>query len=201
MATSDTGICNLALRELREQPITALTDTSEPARFCNQFFDETRDELLELWPHNFAMTRQQLSQEASSPLFEWDYAYALPTDPYCLRPVRLWHNGAWQEKWVVEGRQILTDYDSDVYLLYVARVTDYAAYPATFVRAFALRLAQQLAYPITRSNTVEARMADKFKRAWRRYRAIDGATGWHAEFAESVFTDVRTSGTVASDIV
>ena len=191
MANSDTEICNLALRELREQPITSLTDGTEPARFCNQFFAETRDELLEMWPHNFAMTRQQLSQDASAPLIQWNFAYTLPADPYCLVPRALWHNGDWREKWVIEGRQLLTDYDSDVFLLYTARVEDYVAYPALFTRALALELAVRLSYPITRSNTVDEKLEKKAAKAWKKHRSVDGATGWHAELPQGVFTQAH----------
>ena len=65
----------MALRRLREQPIASLTENSEPARLGNTQYDDGRDYLLAKYPHNFAMRRQQLSQNATAPAFEYDHSY------------------------------------------------------------------------------------------------------------------------------
>ena len=191
MATSSTEICNLALRQLREQPIASLTEDSEPARICNEFYDQARDYLMAKHPNNFAMTRQQLSQNATAPTFQYLYSYALPTDPYCLRAYKLWHNGAWRDDWIIEGRNLLTDFDVDCYLLYIARVTDVGSYSATFVDAFAAYLAWKLAYPLTRSNPREEAAGRIFKEKWMEHRMADGGEGFQEEPEDGVFVSIR----------
>lgn len=192
MATSDVEICNIALRKLREQPIASLTEDSEPARQCNTYYDDARDFYLARHPHNFALRRAVLAQKATAPAYQYENAYALPTDPYCLRAYMLWHNGHHQRQgWVVEGRELLTDLDTDVYLRYVARITDVNSYAPTFVEAFSSYLASLLAYPLTRSNSVEERWEKRAKEQWKIHRMADGGEGFEEEPDEGVFVTAR----------
>ncbi len=191
MADSPTAICNLALRKLREQPIAALTENSETARLCHSFYDDARDDLLARHPHNFAMRRQALVQLADPPAVEWRARHALPTEPYCLRAVRLWRNGRPEARWRIEGRALLSDAEGALHLLYVARVDDVTAYSPTFVEAFACRLAALLAYPLTRSAGAQERMQAQAEAAWKRHRLSDGGEGWQEDPEAGVFTAVR----------
>ena len=84
MAT-EVSICSNALRRLGDDPITSLTDDSERARLCNAFYEDARDACLRSHPWNFAITRASLTQLSDSPVYGYDYQFALPTDPYCLR--------------------------------------------------------------------------------------------------------------------
>ncbi len=191
MADSDTDLCNLALRKLREQPIAALTQDREAARLCNQFYADARDHLLALHPSNFAMARQRLGQNAAPPAFGWRYGYSLPTDPYCLKAVKVYRNGAYHERFAVEGRDLLCDLDNDVHLLYVARVTDVVSFPPTFVNALATFLACKLSFALTRDKKLEAQMEARFRKDWREHRAVDGSEGWHDDFEDGVFVRAR----------
>jgi len=199
MASSDTEICNLALRKLREQPIASLTEDSEPARLCNQFYDDALDYLLARHPHNFAMRRQQLAQQASAPAFQYGYAYTLPTDPYCLTARRVWHGGRFigatapdgHAAWVVEGRSLLTDYDNDLFLLYTAQVSDPLQFSPTFTEAFSSYLASLLAYPLTRSETRTEQSEKRFRRHWKEHRLADGLEGDQDAPEAGVFVAVR----------
>jgi len=191
MASSSTGICNLALRKLREQPIASLTEDAEPARLCNQFYDDALDYLLARHPHNFAMRRQQLAQKAEAPAFGYRFAYALPSAPFCLAARRLWHNGAWRHDFVVEGRELLSDHDNALHLLYTARVTDPLQFSPTFTEAFSSYLAALLAYPLTRSETRTAQSEKRFQRHWKEHRLADGLEGAQDEPEMGVFVGVR----------
>lgn len=191
MANSSTDVCNLALRKLREQPIASLTQDSEPARLCNQFYDDAVDYLLARHPHNFAMTRQRLGRKAAAPAFGWPYAYTLPTDPYCLRAYGLWRGGGFRDDWVVEGRDLLTSHDDDCHLLYVARVTDVASYPPTFVNALSSFLARQLAYPLNRDRNHAEQLTKRFERDFREHKSVDGGEGRRGEPGDGIFVSVR----------
>ncbi len=82
---SAVNICNLALNQLSEQEIGGLTESSKPARLCNRYFEQSRDELCRAYDWNFASSRVVLAQLSEEPLFGWDFAYALPSDFLMLR--------------------------------------------------------------------------------------------------------------------
>ena len=84
MAT-EVSICSNALRRLGDDPITSLTDDTERARLCNAFYADARDACLRSHPWNFAITRASLAQLSATPVYGFDYQFALPTDPFCLR--------------------------------------------------------------------------------------------------------------------
>jgi len=88
MAT-DVSICSNALRRLGDDPITSLSDDTERARLCNAFFGEARDTILRSHTWNFAITRAKLSKLSATPAYGFDYMYALPTSPYCLRVLEM----------------------------------------------------------------------------------------------------------------
>ena len=192
MAESDVEICNMALRFLREQPITALTENTEPGKILNNIYDDSRDYLLARHPHNFALRRQLLAQLSTAPTYQYDYAYSLPTDPYCLRAYQLWHNGQHHlSGWVVEGRELLTDFDNDVYLRYITNEADVNSYAPTFVTALATYLAWRLAYPLSRSRRVQEEWSDNFKMAWKAHRMADGGEGFDEDDDEGIFVAIR----------
>lgn len=192
MAASDVQVCNIALRNLREQPIASMTENSEPARLCNAFYADALDYYLARHPHNFALRRAILAQKSEAPAYQYAYAYALPTDPYCIRAYQVWHNGRhWKTGWVVEGRELLTDLDADIYLRFIARVTDVRQYAPTFVEAFSSHLASLLAYPLTRDEKVVKKWEDRATDAWKAHRMADGGEGFEEEPEDGVFVAER----------
>ena len=74
----DTAITNYALRLLKAQRITSLTDGSNNANAANDVFTQVRDELIRAHNWNFATKRQKLAQSSTTPTFEFDNAYPLP---------------------------------------------------------------------------------------------------------------------------
>lgn len=188
MANSDTAICNIALRMLRDQPITSLTDTSNRAQTIATIYPDARDWCLAAHPWNFAMHRAaNLSRNADAPAFGFDYAYALPADPYCLRVYRV-NDG--RSRFKVEGRDLLTD-DAEVDLLYIKRVTDVSVYAPGFVQSFALYLAAQLAVPLTGSETKAESLMKKWERMFAMGRMMDGIEDIQDDAAVSPFVAIR----------
>jgi hypothetical protein len=177
----ETSICNLALAKLGISPIMALTDDSKQAQFCNRFYAQTRDEVLQGHRWNFAMRRAALNQLATAPQSEWASAYQLPVD--CLRVVQL--NGYEPNErlgeFSVEADHLLTNAE-EASIRYIARVEDGSFYHPLFVHALATMLASRLAGPLTGSRNMpqellqeyealtgpKARMADAFEERLRR---------------------------------
>ena len=103
MTTSVVEICNSALVHLGAELISSLSDNSDEARACNQFFSGARDHVLTDANWTFATTQAELSKLSSTPLFKYGYAYQLPTNPYCLKPLFM-DNPHLDKDWKVRGR-------------------------------------------------------------------------------------------------
>jgi len=157
----DTSIANLALAKLGISPIMALTDDSKQAQFANRFFDQTRDEVLSSHRWNFAMRRGALNRLATTPEFEWAFAYQLPVD--CLRVVQLngYEPNEPQGAFAIEADQMFTDAEQ-AQVRYIARVIDGSLYPPLFVHAVATLLASRLAGPLTGSRELPTALLEEY---------------------------------------
>ncbi len=87
MASSEVDICNSALIHLGAGLITSLTENKDEARACNQFYAKSRDAVLTQANWTFATTQAELSKLSTTPLYKYGFAYLLPTNPYCLKPL------------------------------------------------------------------------------------------------------------------
>lgn len=167
---SNTDIANRAMRLLKAQRITSLTDGSNNANTANDVFTDVRDDLLRSHNWNFATKRQKLAQNSTAPTFEFDNAYTLPAD--WVRTVSVHNNDAgagrvlYREEEVATVGVIVTSAD-ELWIRYVYRVTDPNRMASDFRTAFAFELA--LAMPGI-SNLSAAREAALENRAKARLR-------------------------------
>jgi hypothetical protein len=191
MAT-EVSICANALRRLGDSPIVSLTDDTERARLCNAFYSEARDEVLRSHPWNFAITRQQLSQLSTTPLYQYSYQYALPTDPYCLRVLEMEYSDYVFkiEHLAGTGRVLLTD-EGTAKIIYIARVTDTAQFDSLFIDTLTAKLSVDLAYPVTGSVQLQQNMQKLFESKLREARSVDGQEGFIDDLVSPTFTDFR----------
>ena len=191
MAT-EVSICANALRRLGDDPITSLTDDTERARLCNAFYTDARDAVLRSHPFNFSITRTTLAQLSDTPAYGYDYQYALPTDPYCLRVLEMEFKD-YQfkiENVATHGRVLLTN-EGTAKILYIARITDTNLFDAMFVDVLTAKLAVDLAYPVTNSMAVQKQMQDLFQKKLSEARSIDGQEGFMDDLVSDTFTDFR----------
>jgi len=191
MAT-DVSICSNALRRLGDAPITSLTDDTERARLCNAFFPDARDTVLRAHPWNFAITRASLPQLSDTPAYGYNYMYALPTDPYCLRVLEMsYPDYIFKiENDATNGRVLLTD-ESTAKILYIARITDPTLFDAMFVETLTSKLAVDLAYAITGSAQLQAQMEKMYQPKLSEARSVDGQEGFIDDLVSTTFTDFR----------
>jgi hypothetical protein len=146
-------ICNNALREIGATPITSFLDNTIEAELCNQFYEQTRDELLEDYPWSFALKRQELALVVGNPLYQYKYMHELPYDL-----LRLFHTNIHGD-YTVEGTNLLSNQES-VYAIYISRVTDSSKFTSQFSQAFIKAMVAKLIFPITkRERLVEPAMA------------------------------------------
>jgi len=145
---SSVDISNLALTILGADRITALTDNNENARRLTAIYDMCLEDVLRAHPWNFAIARASLALLASTPTYEYDYEFQLPTG--CLRVIEA-NDGSLTiptSEYKIEGRKLLINYDS-VYIKYIANITDPNEYTSQFIMVLAYRMAAELSYAIT----------------------------------------------------
>lgn len=175
MNYADVDICNLALGRVGvDKTIGALTEQSKEARLCKRFYELARDEVLERVPWPFAVRAKALAPQPVAELVPgWGYAYAEPADAASIlevvpageigNVVGYYANdccGPWnalrQSRYAF--RRALSDDGAvpvilsgveDAYAVYVAKVTNTAAFPAMMVSLIADRLAMEIAMPLT----------------------------------------------------
>ena len=191
MAT-EVSICSNALRRLGDSPITSLTEDSERGRLCNAFYEPSRDAILRSHTWNFAINRANLAKLSTAPAFEYANQFALPTDPFCLRVLKMeFEDYEFKiENLAGQGRVLLTD-EGEAKIIYIARVTDPSLFDSMFVDVLTAKLAVDLAYPVTNSTTLQAQMQKLFERKLSEARSLDSTEGTTDSIISTVFTDFR----------
>lgn len=163
MAVSVVSICNLALQKLGAARITALSDDSRNARAVGFAYEHIRDRELRAYVWSFAKKRVVLAPLVDAPAFDFNYAFALPSDYLrAIPPAQT--NIDWRFETQDGVRVLLTNDGDAVNFLYIARVEDPTLYDPLFVDALAAKLAWHLCEEITQSN-------EKKKDAQAEYRA------------------------------
>ncbi|KKL69233.1 hypothetical protein LCGC14_2117020 [marine sediment metagenome] len=173
---STVDVINVALRRVGAARVVSLTDDSAEAVIANDLFSEVLDDLLRQHAWNFAIRRAKLAQLVDEPTFEFDHAYTMPAN--WIRTVSVHPNseGAgtmfYREEQLDDKRVILTSTD-EVYMRYVARVTDPNLWSADFRNAVSMTLARDFAIPLGNSNTLHANFDKLSRGALARARSTD----------------------------
>ena len=142
-----TDICNLALRRVGEQTIMNLDETSKNAEICNLIFEPVYKQCLRTSNWNFATKRQILVQDTVSPAFGWSYRFILPAS--YIKALRLSDN----QEYSIEGGKLLTCC-SDAELVYISYIDDMNQLDDLFVKYLYLKLAVEMSYTLTETNTI-----------------------------------------------
>lgn len=158
---SSVGIANIALAKLGADRIISLDENSENARLVNAIYGTMRDDVLRSHPWNFAIKRSTPAVSATAP--NWGYSYAFPIPSDCLRILRVSTTETdTLEDYKLEDDSVLCEYDT-IYIKYIYRVTDSTKYDSNFIQCFALRLASELAFPITGKTDLAQLLKQEFE--------------------------------------
>jgi len=188
MAVSAVGICNRALNAIGQAVITSLSEGTPRADICNRIYEELRDELLQDHPWNFATRRASLAASATTPAYEWDYQYPFPSDALRILSV----NEDYQKtSWASEGRNILTDWESPIYVKYITNSADVVEFPPKFVTALVLRIAMELAMPLTESGARREALGKEYQIAIRAARGADARESAPSQYTDDTLIDAR----------
>ena len=148
-------ICNMALSRIGIENIESLTEASEPARACAQFYDHARRVVLRRYPWTWSTRRVTLAMLSGHPP-DYEYAYRYPAD--CVTIRRLYNekydNSPSYTSYRIagdeSGRILYTDVPGAV-CEYTADVTDCSLMDDQFVEALSWKLAADVAFKLTGS--------------------------------------------------
>ena len=166
-------ICNSALNLLGASTISALSDDSKNARLCNERYTTIRDAVFRAHPWNCLIKRVQLAQDSDTPAWGFDYQYTLPAD--CLRILGI---KDYNSDYKIEGRKLLIS-ESEVYLIYLAQITDVNELDVLLRETISAHLAQDIAYAITANLQVANLMAEKYQAKLSEARHADSSEGYN----------------------
>jgi hypothetical protein len=187
---SEVDIINSAMNMIGASNIIERGEDSKAARVSNQRYDSIRDAVLRAHPWNCAVTRVNLAPDTDAPAFDWDYAFTLPTDPYCLRVLRLDYLDI---EFRVEGRKIVTN-EQSINLIYIARVTDPNTYDTLLQEAIAARLAADVSFTLSQSTSLTQNMYSLYESKLKEARFVDATEG-----TPGAVLGVAASGALQSD--
>ena len=185
---SKVSICNMALRRVGEQTISALDDGSKNANICNDFFEDVLQQVLRAHPWNFALARTELALSATAPAYGWDNQYLLPAD--CLRVLRM---EDFKTVFVVESDYLLTD-NTEAKILYIKYLTDMTLLDPLAVKVLYLSLGVEFSYNLTENNTILGGLMQQLEQAWRDARCMDAQEGTPMVSDNSDWVNARYSG-------
>ena len=143
-------------------------------------------------PWNCLVTRKAIAAEADSPAFTWAYQFTLPTDPYCLRVLRLDYLDV---DFRVEGRKILCD-EETINLVYLGRQTDPNNWDVLLIEAIAARLAADMSFALVQSSSLTTNMFALYESKLSEARFVDATEG-----TPGSVTGVTASGAIQSDVL
>mgnify|MGYP001813053737 CR=1 FL=1 len=153
--TTKVGICNLALTELRGNPISNFdSDLSTEAKLCRAHYEHVREVVLEAKEWRFATRRLKLAAHVDTPAYGYKYQFKLPSD--CLRVLSASDkpNGKPEEDnnidWEREEDFLMAN-TKVVYIRYTQNLAITTKFSPGFVQAMAVRLGAQMAVALTGS--------------------------------------------------
>jgi hypothetical protein len=174
MVNSTVALCNLALTRLGSERIASITETSKPAILCNQYYQQSVDDVIRSYPWKCATARQQLAAlDITDNYTPYTYAYQMPND--CLRMVSLLDEGFENatDEYIIEQRRIYTDL-SPAYIKYLKRPESVLEIDSHVVDIIASKLAFNIAFSLTQSQNISAQMAQEYQMAYQKAMMADG---------------------------
>lgn len=174
MPASDLEIVNGALALLGVQPISAIGEDSLPGGLAQQTYSIIRDELLASHPWGFATLRIQLV-ELPAPDAGTGYDRRLQVPDDYLRIVEVIDQA--DDAWSVEGRELWTNIDGDIWVRYIRRITAPGLFSMPFVEALEHQLAARWSETLTKSAELARKVEIKADLKLRTGRSFDGQEG------------------------
>jgi hypothetical protein len=182
---SDVEICSVALMSLGDDPINSLADETRAATLCANLYPPARLEVMRAHPWNCCVTRVILAPLSAAPAYGYGKQFTKPSD--WLRTLDVGENG--NQDFRFEKGRFLADTDA-LYLRYIADVSE-GNWDALLVHVMTKRMRYALAYPITKSTSLEAEAKADYEAALKQAKSVDGQENPPEEIGDSPFIDCR----------
>lgn len=184
-------ICNLALAQLGQAPISSLTQEDEKARRLNLFYEPVRDEVLRSHNWGFATAEEPLALVEKQ---ENRFLYKYPQEALFIRRVYRpqYKNTPFRELFNSKYRiRVLESACPQAWAEYTRRAEDENQFDASFVKSFSLALAADLAVSLTGDNGLAAQMLQKYTLSLDEARRSNMAENFAQTGQTDAFTEVR----------
>ena len=185
--SSVTAIANRALSLLGHAPIISLDDLTPESEEVKRVLPFVLDSVFRSHPWNCLVARKSLATLVDVPVYEYSYSYALPSD--CVRVLDVVTDN--RERYVIEGKRLLSNAGPEIKLRYVKHSDDPNLYDGLLREALATYLALTMCEKITQSNTKKQLLVDDFKRVILEARRVDGQENPPARFAQDSWLTAR----------
>lgn len=187
---SSVEICNQALLRIGYDTITSLSDGTKVANACNLLYDNTVDYVLSLGSWTVATYRATLAQTTSTPTYEYDYSYQLPTSPKTFRVLEINKQPVSDADFRIEQDKLLSN-DTTVDIKYIGRLSDPVKFGPLLTEVIIAKLAMDLAYRFSGNASLKQQLSAEFKETLMDALALDGMQGRPDETESTDFTEDR----------
>lgn len=168
-------ITNIALIRLGANTINSFEEGSVEATNANAIWDTARTSLLRDHPWNFAIKDVEIPQSTVAPVVQYSCKYQLPSD--CLRLLEVYGDSNYKLK----GREVHTN-SRTCKIKYIYDVTDTTVWDSSFIDVMSAKLAFELAYPVTKSNSLMQQMGEIFSLKIQKARFVDSTEDIPSDF-------------------
>jgi hypothetical protein len=150
LSISETSVCNVALVELGQDPVSSLSQDTKNARLCNAVFGICRNEVLEGHAWSFATKTVELASIDGSDdvMGEWTYLYQKPADL-----LKILRGEDWKQEFEIRDAYLMAN-DEPLKIKYIFECTNTGLWSASFAQCLSKRIKASIAYAVTRSTTV-----------------------------------------------
>jgi hypothetical protein len=153
---SQVSIANRALAYIGANKITSLSEGTQEANAISNVYSDSLRSILSEAPWVFALKRSLLNKVQITPSWGRGNYFSVPADM-----VRIFGTMTGDE-WRQEGKYIFSDTDQ-FGIIYTYKETDDAVYSPSFVDAFAVRLAADVAYDLTNASSKQMELIQYYK--------------------------------------
>ena len=191
---SKIDICNLALAQLGQAPISSLKQEDERAKRLDLFYGPVRDEVLRTHNWGFATAEIPLSLLKDDPqngLFYYQY----PPDALFIQRVCGAYNKRgfpFEERYdaLLAARILITKVPA-AHAVYTRKTVDETQFDAAFVKVFSLALACDLAVALTGDNSLAMQLTQKYTLCLDEARRSNMTENYRVACDRDAFSEVR----------
>ena len=189
--SSAVDIANQSLLQLGSSQIISFDDESVEASACKALYPVAKKQVLRSYPWRCATRVETLALSSTTPVDPtWSYQYAVPSDSLrILEAMVVSDEGYFSPNWVIEGGFIMTS-QKNIAARFIKNIPE----PELDVHvemALAAKLAMDLSYSLTASQSREASLYQMYETKLNEARITDRSEGSHKKFKITTLDIVR----------